>query len=456
MEANSFMTNTKKLALFTITWPLFIESALQMSMRTADTFMVSNVSDAAVAAVGVSNQLMMFTFLLLQVISAGSAITISQYLGANRLDAVRKFAACAILLNFLFGLFLSAVMVFFSRPLLSLFGLQPDLIGIAQMFLSIVGAAIFIQALNLTMSAIVQVHGFTRYTMMVSIGMNLVNLIGNYLVIFEPWGFPKYGVMGVAVAAVISQCLGLIVYIVIMYKVVRLNIGLKEIVKSKLEDIKKILSVGIPTGGNQLAYSASQLVTTYFITSLGTEMLSTRIYTQNIMYLIMALAISLGRGTQIIIGRLVGAGEKEEAYKQLFRSLRLSLLLSVVCVTVIVLFRRQLIGLFTIDPQIIALGAALLAMGFILEPARCLNIVIGEALRATGDAKFILVTGVVVIWGLIIPLTYYIGIHLAYGLVGIWIVFIIDEWLRGIILLRRWRSRVWEKKVLVQPDAKAN
>jgi putative MATE family efflux protein len=454
MEASSYMTNNKKLALFAITWPLFVETALQMSMRTADTFMVSNVSDAAVAAVGVSNQLMLFIFLLLQVISAGSAITISQYLGANRPDAVRKFAAGALLLNFIFGLFLSITIVFSGRFLLSLFGLQQDLIGIAEMFLIVVGASTFIQALNLTISAIVQVHGFTRYTMMVAIGMNLVNLIGNYLVIFEPWGFPKYGVMGVAVSTVISQCLGLIVYIVILYKIVRLNIGLRETISSKLADMRIILSIGIPTVGNKLTYSVSQLVTTYFITSLGAEMLSTRIYTQNIMYLIMALATSLGRGTQIIIGRLVGAGEKEEAYKQLFRSLWLSLFLSLASVAVIVLFRQQLIGLFTTDGQIIALGALLLVLGFVLEPGRCLNIVVGEALRATGDARFIFVTGVVVTWGMIMPLTYFLGIYLGYGLVGIWITFIIDEWLRGIIVLVRWRSRAWEKKVLVQPESK--
>jgi putative MATE family efflux protein len=448
------MTNTKKLALFTITWPLFIESALQMAMRTADTFMVSNVSDAAVAAVGVSNQLMMFTFLLLQVISAGSAIVISQYLGANKLDAVRRFAAGAILLNFIFGLMISALMVIFSRPLLSLFGLEHDLLGTAQMFLSIVGGVLFIQALNLTISAIVQVHGFTRYTMMVAIGINLLNLTGNYLFIFGPGGFPKLGVPGVAISAAVSQCLGLLVYIMILHKVVKLNIGWKELIRCKLDDIKKILSIGVPTAGNQLAYAASQIVTTYFITSLGAEMLSTRIYTQNIMYLIMVLAISLGRGTQIIIGRLVGAGEKEEAYRQLFRSLTLSLLLSMCLVTIIVIFRKNLLGLFTSDPNIIALGAVLLTMGFLLEPGRCLNIVIGEALRAAGDARFIVVTGVTVIWGLCLPLTYFLGIHMGYGLVGIWVVFIIDEWLRGIIILLRWRSRAWEKKVLVKPDAK--
>lgn len=448
------MTNAKKLGLFAITWPLFIESSLQMSMRTADTFMVSHVSDAAVAAVGVSNQLIMFTFLLLQVISAGSAIVISQYLGANKTNDVRKFAASAITLNFVFGLLISAIMVGFSKPLLGLFGLEPDLLGQARMYLSIVGGVLFIQAVNLTISAITQVHGFTRYTMLVSIGMSLLNLTGNFLFIFGPMGFPKLGVPGVAISAAVSQGLGLIVYVLILRKVVRLNLGLKDLVRCKMEYMKKILGIGLPTAGNQLSYAASQIVITYYITSLGAEMLSTRIYTQNIMYFIMVLAISLGRGTQIIIGRLVGAGEKEEAYKQLFKSLTLSLLLSMGCVTLIVFFREQLIGLFTSDPKIIALGASLLLMGFMLEPGRCLNIVIGEALRATGDARYIVMTGVLVIWGMCIPLTYFLGIHLAFGLVGIWMVFVIDEWVRGIILLHRWKSRAWEKKVLVQPDGK--
>ncbi|MFD0675763.1 MULTISPECIES: MATE family efflux transporter [unclassified Paenibacillus] len=448
------MTQIKKLGLFAITWPLFIESSLQMSMRTADTFMVSHVSDAAVAAVGVSNQLIMFTFLLLQVISAGSAIVISQYLGANKPDDVRRFAAGAITLNFLFGLMISAIMVVFSRPLLGMFGLELDLLAQAQMYLSIVGGVLFIQAVNLTISAITQVHGYTRYTMLVSIGMNLLNLAGNYLFIFGPWGFPKLGVPGVAISAAISQCLGLIVYVFILHKVVKLNLGLKDLVKCKVEHMKKILGIGVPTAGNQLSYAASQIVTTYYITSLGAEMLSTRIYTQNIMYFIMVLSISLGRGTQIIIGRLVGAGEKEAAYRQLFRSLGLSLLLSMGCVTLIVFFREKLLSLFTSDPKIIALGAALLTMGFMLEPGRCLNIVIGEALRASGDARFIVFTGIFVIWGMCIPLTYLMGIHFAYGLIGIWAVFILDEWARGLILLYRWKSRAWEKKVLVQPDKK--
>ncbi|CAH1191881.1 putative FMN/FAD exporter YeeO [Paenibacillus allorhizoplanae] len=449
------MTNPKKLNLFAITWPLFIESSLLVFMRTSDTFIVSHVSDEAVAAVGVSNQLIIFLFLLLQVVSTGSAIVISQYLGANKLRDVKKFAAGAISLNCIFGFFISVCIVCFSKQLLQPFGLQPATLEQARIFLSIVGCSLFIQAINLTISAITQVHGYTRYTMTVSLGINLVNLTGSILFIFGPLGFPKLGIPGVAISAVFSQLLGLVIYSIILTKIVRLNLSFRDFYKARFAEIKKILTIGIPTAGSQLIYSISQLMTTYFITQLGAEMLSTRIYTQNIMTFIMVLAISLGRGTQIIIGRLVGAGEKEEAYKQLFRSLILSLFLSLAAVTLTVLFRKQLIGMFTDNVDIITLGAFLLTYGFLLEPVRCLNIVIGEALRATGDARFLLFVGSSVILGLCVPLTYWIGVHLGYGLVGMWCVFIMDEGVRGLLLLLRWRSRAWEKKVLVSREEMA-
>lgn len=443
------MTHPKKLGLFAITWPLFIESGLQVFMRTSDTFIVSHVSDEAVAAVGVSNQLIIFLFLLLQVVSTGSAIVISQYIGANKIKDVKKFAAGALSLNCLFGVLISLCIVCFSKQLLQPFGLEPATLEQARIFLSIVGGSLFIQAVNLTIAAITQVHGYTRYTMAVSLGVNLINLTGSVLFIFGPLGFPKLGVPGVAISAVFSQLLGLVAYSLILKKIIRLNLSFSDFYKARFEDLKQILTIGIPTAGSQLAYSVSQLMTTYFITQLGAEMLSTRIYTQNIMTFIIVLAVSLGRGTQIIIGRLVGAGEKDEAYKQLFRSLFLSLLLSLTAVTLIVLFRKQLIGLFTDNTQIITLGALLLTFGFLLEPVRCLNIVIGEALRAAGDARYLLLIGSCCILGLSVPLTYWIGIHMGFGLIGMWGVFILDEGLRGLLLLIRWRSRAWEKKALV-------
>jgi Na+-driven multidrug efflux pump len=93
-----------------------------------------------------------------------------------------------------------------------------------------------------------------------------------------------------------------------------------------------------------------------------------------------------------------------------------------------------------------------LLLGFVLEPGRCFNIVVGQSLRAVGDARFLMWVGIAVMWGIGVPLVYFLGVYLGYGLIGIWLAFITDEWVRGLILYFRWKSRAWEKKILVQPE----
>ncbi len=75
-----------------------------------------------------------------------------------------------------------------------------------------------------------------------------------------------------------------------------------------------------------------------------------------------------------------------------------------------------------------------------------------NALRATGDARFPLYMALVSMWGIAIPLAWFLGLHLGWGLIGIWLAFAADEWTRGLSMYWRWKSRRWEKKVLVRPQ----
>ena len=175
----------------------------------------------------------------------------------------------------------------------------------------------------------------------------------------------------------------------------------------------------------------------------------------NLVFLVMILAISIGRGGQIIIGHMIGAGEREETYRAVYRNLRASMLITLGAAAVIAIFRVPLLGLFTDDESIIKMGAMLLLLGLLLEPGRNFNIIIERSLAAAGDARFAMIGAVSVSWLFSVPMTYLLGIHLGYGLLGFWAAFIMDEWLRGLILLLRWRSKAWQSKALVQRKEEA-
>jgi putative MATE family efflux protein len=448
-------SKVKHLSIIAVTWPIFIESLLHMSLRTADTFMLSKVSDEAVASVGVANQLIMFMFFLFQFVATGTSVIVAQYLGAKKYDEIKKYTGNGILLNFIFGLFVATFLIVFSNQLLRLFELEPELLVEARTFLMIVGGALVFQAMSVTMSVIIQTHGFTKETMFVSGGMNIINIIGNYLFIYGALGFPQLGVPGVAISTAFSQFLALIAFGMVLYYRVNLKLSWNDFIDIQKERLKKVLSIGIPSSMTIISYSSSQIVTTSIITLLGTQMLATRIYTLNLLLFVMVLGISLGRGSQIITGHLIGAGEMEEAFKQGMRNVRWSIILALIMTVIIILVREPLLGLFTNDPAIIQMGGMLLIMGLLLEPGRCLNLVYGATLQAAGDARYMMIISIAVIWGFSVPMYYLLGIHFSLGLIGIWLAFIADEWVRGIALWARWKGRKWEKKALVEKSNKS-
>ncbi len=104
------------------------------------------------------------------------------------------------------------------------------------------------------------------------------------------------------------------------------------------------------------------------------------------------------------------------------------------------------------DPTIIDKGIFLLLVTILLEPGRAFNLVVINSLRATGDVKFPVFIGIASMWGVSVTFAWFFGIFLELGLFGVWIAFIADEWLRGILMLRRWRSKIWVRKAFVKKE----
>ena len=193
------------MTLFALTWPIFIEIFLHMLMGNADTLMLSQYSDDSVAAVGVSNQILSLIIVMFGFVATGTAILVAQHLGAREDRLAGEVSIVSIAVNLGFGLFLSLALVFFSEPILLSMDLPRSLMNEASSYLKIVGGFAFIQALIMTAGSIMRSYGYTKDAMYITIGMNIINVIGNYLFIFGPFGVPVLGVEGVAISTIASR-----------------------------------------------------------------------------------------------------------------------------------------------------------------------------------------------------------------------------------------------------------
>jgi len=444
------MLKEKKWSLFSLTWPIFIETLLYMLMGNADTLMLSQYSDDSVAAVGVANQIVFLVIVMFEFIAMGTAILTAQYVGAKDKRSAVEVSLASISANFLFSFLLSVVLLLFGKPLLYAMKLPHKLLDEAYAYLSIVGGFLFVQALIMTIGAILKSYGYTRDTMYVTIGMNILNVIGNYLFIFGPLGIPVLGVQGVAISTTVSRIIGLIVIFLLFVKRTKLSFSPSQLLSLPFYHVRHLLKIGIPSAGEHLAYNTAQMLITYFITWFGTEALTTRVYTQNIMMFVWLFGIAISQGTQILVGHFVGAKQYDDAYDRCLKSLRSAIAISVVMSSVCFAFSDSLLSFFTTNKHIIETGKTLLLLTIILEPGRSFNLVIINSLRAAGDVKFPVYMGILSMFGVSVTISYVLGVYFELGLVGIWISFIADEWLRGLLMLWRWRSRNWQTKSFVQ------
>ncbi|MDE6800562.1 MAG: MATE family efflux transporter, partial [Phocaeicola sp.] len=276
-EPRSVRKNLARLAV-----PIFIETLLIMMLGAVDTVMLSQYSDNGVAAVGVVNQLIMFAFLIFEVINIGTSVLCSQYLGAKMRENMVQVVGVSLLLNLVFGLFVSTVLYYGAAFLLTMMGLRSELMEYGVNYMEIVGAFAFFQAVSLTISASLRSANKAVYPMMVTVVVNILNIIGNYSLIFGKFGMPALGVEGAAISTAFARGISMVILFVILFRKHIPKFPLSYFRPFPFAELKKLLKIGIPSAGENMSYSFSQVILTYFINMLGNEALTTRTYVVNI------------------------------------------------------------------------------------------------------------------------------------------------------------------------------
>ena len=414
-----------------------------------DTIMLGYYSDEAVGAIGGITQLLNIQNVIFSFINMATAILTAQFLGAKDYKRVKQVISVSLVLNVLLGLILGGIYLFFWESLLQKINLPGELIGIGKYYFQMVGGLCILQGIILSCGAILKSHGRPTETLIINVGVNILNIIGNAFFIFGWLGMPVLGPTGVGISTVISRGIGCVAAFYMMCKYCNFTFKKKYIKPFPFKIVKNILSIGLPTAGENLAWNVGQLMIVAMVNTMGTTIIASRTYLMLISSFTMTLSIALGQGTAIQVGHLVGAGEIKEVYHKCLKSLKIALIFAFVTTSLVFLFRKPIMSIFTTNPDILKASLKIFPLMILLEMGRVFNIVIINSLHAAGDIKFPMFMGITCVFTVAVLFSYLFGISLGWGLAGIWLANAMDEWIRGLAMYFRWKSKKWQNKSFV-------
>ncbi|EGQ7694162.1 MATE family efflux transporter [Vibrio vulnificus] len=434
----------QRMSIVTLAWPILVEILLRTALGTSDVFMLSGYSDKAVSAVGVITQLTFFLIIVSTFVSSGTGILIAQYNGAGRDQDATHVGVASIALSSVIGVILSVLAVLGATHLLPYYGLEAQVEQYAQEYLLISGAMTFNVTIGIVFTTILRSHGYSRSPMTVNLISGVLNIIGNYIALYQPFGLPVYGVQGVAIATVASQVIGTTILGVLLWRS-SIDLPMRSLAQVPSAVYKKILKIGGMNAGEVLSYNMAQITIVYFVVQMGTSSLAAFTYAQNIARFSFAFALAIGQATQIQTGYYIGKGWIESITKRVQIYFLVGFASSVTVASTIYFMRDAILTLFTQQPEILMLAGSLVMGSIVLEAGRVFNLIFISALKGAGDIKFPVQMGILSMWGLGVVFSYLLGIHWGYGVFGAWMAIALDEWFRGLIMARRWRSQVWTR-----------
>lgn len=423
--------------LFALTWPMLLELLLGIGIGIIGTALAARLSDNSGAAFGLANQVFAAVFVLFRVIGAGVSVAVTQALGAGRREQADAVARAVVGASSWLGVGGAVVALLAAGPLLGLVNAPPEVAPLAKTLLQALAPALMLDAWNANMSSVMRSHLRSREALAVVVVIQVVTLVVALL------AMPRLGLVGYALACTLGRGVGLAAHIFLWRT--RLNLRLRaadwwRLVRAPLA---AVLHIGIPGAAENISWRLAFMTSLAAVAQLGAHALATHAYTMQFLHVILMFSLAISFAVEIMVGHMIGAGRLHAANRLVRRSLALGIALALLVSTAFALAGPWLLTRFTSDPAIVALGCTLLWWTVLVEPGRSFNLVVINALRAAGDARYPVVVGSASMAIVLAGGSWFMGVYLGWGLVGVWIAYAADEWIRGLLMWRRWATLGW-------------
>lgn len=430
-------------ALLAVAWPLMAELVLGFGVGFVGMWLVSQTSDTASAAFGLANHVQGAFFLLFRIISMGVGVVVTQNLGANNSSEANRTALASLGASTWLGLGTAVLLLSVTDVLLHAMQASHEVAALARPYLQLLALALFLDAFNASMAAVMRAHLRTRETMFNILSMHALH-IALCFPLMRGWGpIPALGMAGFAIALAISRAWGLGIHLWLWRVSLQLVPTWYDFTSIQMATLRSSLAIGLPGAAEAIAYRVAVLASVTVVSGMGTTALATQGYAMQIMNVIVLSTVALGFAGEILVGHLVGAGQLRASLHLVRKTLLWGLGISFSIALLTALTAPWTLRLFTQDPAIIQNASILLWITVLLEPGRTCNIVIITALRAAGDAKFPVMAGAASMLIVMGGGAWFFGDYLGWGLVGVWVAYTLDEWVRGSMMALRWFRLGW-------------
>ena len=437
--------NQNRKSLWQLFVPICFETLFYMLAGMVDTLMLSSVGDDAVGAVGTANTYIGMFIVMFSVVSTGMMAVMTQNIGAGKPGIAYQARQLGSIFNAILGLIISTILFFGSGLVLDIVGIADALREPALQYLRIVGGCCFLNALIPIFSGYLRAFGFMKQPLTATIIANVLNLCLNavFLFVFD------MGVVGVAIATVISKFLNLIIVFVASSKLINAKDYTDRL--PRREVLKQIIKIGLPSALETVIYNVAMTLMIRFLNQMDPEGINVtaRSYTAQITNFSYTIGAALAQANAIMTGWRVGAREFDACDRATKKAALIGIAVAIVVESSFAIFAEPIMSLFTNNPDMVSLVQILLTIDIALEIGRVTNLVFGNALKTSGDAVFPVIIATIFMFLCTVGGTYFFGIHLNLLVVGAYIGLALDECIRAVAMFIRWQTGKWREKSIV-------
>ncbi|MDF2531914.1 MAG: efflux family protein [Clostridia bacterium] len=439
--------------IFSMILPITVENVLQMVAGIVSMGMVGRIDVLAVSALGISMRITQIVWALFKGIAVGATVFVAQYYGAGEhkkmLIVIQQTMLSAIAV-----VALLEVLIYIGAPiLLSVFNPDAELMQQAVVYLRLVSLGLPFLAMMLIIGGVLQGMGNARTPMLITMTMNIVNIVVGYVLIFGKLGFPAIGIRGAAIATVISQITAVLLGVYVLFNKNGIMRGYfnKSFFSVDIQEVRKIYRVGLPSSMESVFWQLAAIIITRAILNYGETAFAAHqlgLQAESISYM---PAAGFAIAATAFTGQALGAKDKGLAklyFKQIMKG---ALVITVLCASILIFLPGPIMSLLTNNKEIIRLGSIyLILMGIVQLPQSATGVLSG-AMRGAGFTKVPMVVAGVGLWGIRVPLVLIVAYGMKFSIVAIWSVFCIDLCVRFIICLVMYkRKNIYEENLILK------